>query len=96
MIPRPHGSPYHWTSTSKFRHRLLSAMRHLGVRIFVAFSRGGGQNLRLKPLPQTCVWLVLFCLCFVLFFVFERDFLGFHPTLQQNLPDIFIKNGCDK
>eukprot|EP00434_Breviolum_minutum_P023285 symbB.v1.2.020540.t1/scaffold1725.1/size121579/5 len=24
---RPHGSPYHWTSTSKFRHRLLSAMR---------------------------------------------------------------------
>eukprot|EP00439_Symbiodinium_sp_Y106_P048503 s2023_g6.t1 len=24
---RPHGKPWHWTSTSKLRHRLLSAMR---------------------------------------------------------------------
>ena len=24
---RPHGAPWHWTSTSKLRHRLLSAMR---------------------------------------------------------------------
>ncbi|CAK8986063.1 unnamed protein product [Durusdinium trenchii] len=28
---RPHGRPWHWTSTSKLRHRLLSAMRVLAL-----------------------------------------------------------------